>query len=62
MLQTMLPFLAHIGHWWTSLIYLAPVVIVGVWLAVSERRARRQAAVALRAQDAARTGDAHRAG
>ena len=48
----MLPVLAHIGHWWTSLFYLAPVVIVGVGLAVSERRARR----------AGGDGDVHRAG
>jgi hypothetical protein len=34
--------LAHIGHWWTSIFYLAPVVVVGVALAVSERRARRR--------------------
>jgi hypothetical protein len=55
--------LAHIGHWWTSLFYLAPVVIVGVALAVSERRHRRDGAeAALRAQDVARTGDAGRAG
>jgi hypothetical protein len=48
----MLPVLAHIGHWWTSVFYLAPVVIVGVGLAVSERRARR----------AGGDGDAHGAG
>jgi hypothetical protein len=34
--------LAHVGHWWHSLLYLAPVVVVGVILAVSERRAKRQ--------------------
>jgi hypothetical protein len=40
-----MPFvLAHIGHWWTSLLYLAPVVVVGVVLAVSERRARHEEA------------------
>jgi hypothetical protein len=48
----MLAVLAHIGHWWTSLFYLAPVVIVGIALAVSERRARREGG----------DGDAHRAG
>jgi hypothetical protein len=55
--------LAHIGHWWTSLFYLAPVVVVGVALAVSERRARRQGGdAARRAQDVARAGDAPHAG
>ena len=55
--------LAHIGHWWTSLFYLAPVVVVGVALAVSERRHRREDGdAALRAQDVARTGDAHHVG
>jgi hypothetical protein len=48
----MLAVLAHIGHWWTSVFYLAPVVIVGVGLAVSERRARR----------AGGDGDAHGTG
>jgi len=35
------PF-AHIGHWWTSILYLAPVVVVVVWLGLSSWRARRQ--------------------
>jgi hypothetical protein len=34
--------LAHAGHWWQSLLYLAPVVVVGVVLAVSERRSKRR--------------------
>ena len=55
--------LGHIGHWWTSAIYLAPVVIVGVALAVSEWRARRRDGDdARRVQDVARPGDAHHAG
>jgi hypothetical protein len=33
--------LAHTGHWWHSVLYLAPVVVVGVVLAISERRAKR---------------------
>jgi hypothetical protein len=33
---------AHVGHWWTTIFYLAPVVVVGVALAISERRARRR--------------------
>ena len=54
--------LGHIGHWWTSAFYLAPVVIVGVALAVSERRARRRDGDDARVQDVARPGDAHQAG
>jgi hypothetical protein len=38
--------LAHVGHWWHSLLYLAPVVVVGVALAVSERRAKRRSGAA----------------
>jgi hypothetical protein len=34
--------LAHVGHWWHSLLYLAPVIGVGVVVAISERRARRR--------------------
>jgi len=55
--------LGHIGHWWTSAFYLAPVVIVGAALAVSERRARRRDGDdARRAQDVARQADARHAG
>jgi hypothetical protein len=32
------PPLAHIGHWYHALLYLAPVVIVVVALWVQERR------------------------
>ena len=35
------PF-AHFGHWWTSILYLAPVVVVVVWLGLQSYRARRQ--------------------
>jgi cytochrome c-type biogenesis protein CcmH/NrfF len=34
--------LAHIGHWYHSLLYLAPVAIVVVVLWISERRERRR--------------------
>jgi hypothetical protein len=34
--------LAHIGHWWTSILYIAPVVLVVVWLGLQSWRARRQ--------------------
>jgi hypothetical protein len=34
--------LAHFGHWWTSTLYLAPVVAVVVWLAVQSRLAKRR--------------------
>ena len=36
------PPLAHLGHWYHSLLYLAPVLIVVVVLWVSERRERRR--------------------
>lgn len=39
--MTELPF-AHIGHWWTSLLYLAPVLLVVVWLAIQTWRQRRR--------------------
>ena len=39
--MTALP-LAHIGHWWTSLLYLAPVVVVVVWLAIHGWRERHR--------------------
>ena len=34
--------LAHIGHWYHSLLYLGPVAIVVVVLWASERRERRR--------------------
>jgi cytochrome c-type biogenesis protein CcmH/NrfF len=36
------PPLAHLGHWYHSLLYLAPVLIVVVVLWVQERRERRR--------------------
>ena len=39
--MTQLP-LAHVGHWYHSLFYLAPVVVVIVDLWVQERRERRR--------------------
>jgi hypothetical protein len=38
---TQLP-LAHLGHWYHSLLYLAPVLIVVIVLWVHERRERRR--------------------
>ena len=35
------PILAHFGHWWTSLLYLAPVVIVVGWLSLLAGRDSR---------------------
>jgi hypothetical protein len=35
------PF-AHFGHWWGSILYLAPVVIVVVFLGVQSWRAKRR--------------------
>jgi hypothetical protein len=34
--------LAHLGHWYHSLLYLAPVLIVVAVLWVQERRERRR--------------------
>lgn len=39
--MTELP-LAHVGHWYHSLLYLAPVLIVVVVLWIQERRDRRR--------------------
>jgi cytochrome c-type biogenesis protein CcmH/NrfF len=39
--MTELP-LAHAGHWYHALLYLAPVIIVVVVLWVQERRERRR--------------------
>jgi cytochrome c-type biogenesis protein CcmH/NrfF len=36
------PPLAHLGHWYHSLLYLAPVIIVVVVLWFQERRERRR--------------------
>ena len=36
------PPLAHVGHWYHALLYLAPVAIVAVVLWVQERRERRR--------------------
>jgi cyanate permease len=36
--------LAHVGHWYHSLFYLAPVLIVVVVLWIQERRERRRKA------------------
>jgi len=38
----MLVPLAHAGHWLTSILYVAPVVIIVVWLWVQSRRAKRR--------------------
>ena len=35
--------LAHAGHWPTSLLYFAPVVVLVGFLAVQSRRERRRA-------------------
>lgn len=34
--------LAHVGHWTSSILYLAPVAVVVVWLGVSSWRAKRR--------------------
>jgi hypothetical protein len=37
----LVPF-AHVGHWTTSILYLAPVVVVVGWLALQSLRAKRR--------------------
>jgi hypothetical protein len=39
--MTSTPF-AHFGHWWGSILYLAPVVVVVVFLGVQSWRAKRR--------------------
>jgi hypothetical protein len=34
--------LAHFGHWWTSILYIAPVVVVVIWLWIQSWRAKRR--------------------
>ena len=34
--------LAHVGHWATSLLYLAPVAIVVLWLGIQGWRQKRR--------------------
>ena len=34
--------LAHFGHWWSSLLYLASVVIVVGWLSIQAWRDRNR--------------------
>ena len=38
------PVLAHVGHWYAELLYVAPVAAVGLWFAVANLRDRRRAA------------------
>jgi cytochrome c-type biogenesis protein CcmH/NrfF len=33
---------AHFGHWYTSLLYVAPVALIVIVLAVQSRRDRRR--------------------
>ena len=34
--------IAHFGHWWQSLLYLAPVVVVVGWLSLQAWRDNRK--------------------
>ena len=36
--------LAHIGHWYAELLYVAPVAVVAGWLGISTHREKRRAA------------------
>ena len=40
---------AHVGHWLVSLVYVAPVVLVAIVLAVQSRRERRGTTTVTRA-------------
>jgi hypothetical protein len=57
--------LAHAGHWTGSIIYLAPVLIVVVWLQISTRREKRRESTTVRrrerAEGASAAGDHGRA-
>ncbi len=43
--------LAHAGHWTGSIIYLAPVLVVIVWLKISTRRAKRRESTTVRRRE-----------
>jgi hypothetical protein len=34
--------IAHFGHWWTSLLYLVPVVAIVAWLSFQQWRENRR--------------------
>ena len=34
--------IAHVGHWWTSVLYIAPVAVVVGWLSIQAWRDRRR--------------------
>ncbi len=36
--------LAHVGHWWTEILYMSPVVLVGAFLGLSNLREKRRTA------------------
>ena len=38
----MTPVLAHAADWLSSLVFLAPVLLVGAWLGISSWRERRR--------------------
>ena len=40
----MTPILGHLGHWYVSLLYLAPVALVVLYLAYQSRQDRRRGA------------------
>lgn len=45
--------LAHVGHWWTELLYMSPVAVVGLWLLGANVREKRRLAREQRLADAA---------
>jgi hypothetical protein len=36
------PVLAHVGHWYHALLYLAPVLVLAVFFTIQGRRERRR--------------------
>jgi hypothetical protein len=50
-----MPVLAHFGHWYVSLVYAAPALLLGGGLAISAWRERRRRARAARGAPQAST-------
>jgi hypothetical protein len=41
-MTAVLSVFAHVGHWWTSILYLAPVAVVVGWLGIQSWLQRRR--------------------
>ena len=40
--MTIALILAHVGHWWTSVLYVLPIVVVVGWLSLQAWRDSRK--------------------